>query len=158
MNAMTPTLTEQRNILEFLADPERPKQLLDLMKQAEAAEAKAKEAQAAAQVVLDANTAALAKERELQDINARKSAALRDQANELAEREKAHLAAKADDVQRLGEWEQRLKAQADAQATMQAEIDRQVNEVAAARAKLDKDLADAEAIFARAQSIKDAMG
>lgn len=154
MNAMTPTLTEQRTVLEFLADPNRPKELLDQMKAAEAAEAKAIEAQKAAQVVLDANAAALAKEREIQDINTKKSAKLRDDAQALADQVEAAKAAKADDVARLAEWENRLK-EADALAQARDDL------FAKAKAELDQRVADLDErirysseIISRAERIK----
>ena len=163
MNAQTPIqVSAERSILELLADPEllkaRAAELLEATRQAETVQQKAIAAKIEADQAMRAAAEELTKAREVQHINTRKSQVLSELQDKLAEREKALEAEHADRKKRLAEWEDRLKAQADAQATMQAEIDRQVNEVAAGRAKLTQDLADAEAIFAKAQSIKEAMG
>jgi chromosome segregation ATPase len=158
MNAMTPSITEQRTVLEFLADPNRPKELLALMKQAEAAEQKASAAKAEADAAMKAAADELTKARELQDINTKKSAALRDQAQALADKAEAIKAADDDNKARLTDWEQRLKDRAEA-LERRAE---QLGEIGAAqvmaRRKLEEDVAAANEIIDRANRITAAMG
>lgn len=162
MNAQTPDLAKDRSALELLlADPEelkaRGRELLEQIKAAEAAGAKAEAARLAAVAAERSRDATIARELQLQEVNAKKSARLQEEQAALADKVASHEFNKADDVKRLGEWEQRLKAQADAQATMQAEIDRRVNELASEREKHEADKVHCEAIFAKAQRIKDAM-
>lgn len=153
MNAMTPTETE-RNILEFMCDPERPKQLLAAVKAAETAEARANGAKAEAERAMKSVADELTKAREVQDINTKKSAKLRDDAQALADQVEAAKAAKADDVARLAEWEQRLKeadalaqARDDLFAKAKAELDQQV-------ADLDERIRYSSEIISRAERIK----
>jgi hypothetical protein len=161
MNAQTP-ITIERGILELLADPEllkaRAAELLKVMREAETVQTKAIAAKIEADQAFKAAADEVTKQRELQAINTGKVAKLTEEKAALADKLASHEANKADDKRRMVEWEAQLKAQADVQATMSAEIDRQINELAASRAKLTADLADAEAIFERAQAIKSAMG
>jgi hypothetical protein len=149
-------------VLEILADPEllkaRASELLAAAKTAETVQAKAIAAKIEADQAFKAAADEVTKQRELQDINTKKSAKLTEEKAALADKLASHEMNKADDNKRLGEWEARLKAQHDAQAEVQAEIDRQVNELAAGRAKLDADLAAAEEIFAKAEAVRSAMG
>jgi hypothetical protein len=152
MNA--PTVTEQRDVLLFLSDPHRREELLKLIGDAEAAEAKANEAKAAAEIVLKANEEALAKERELQAINTGKSAKLSEERAALADQVKAHEFNKADDNKRMGEWEGRLKAQHDAQAEVQAELDRKINALADERQAFQAEMEAATETIAKAERIR----
>lgn len=153
MTSMMPTETE-RNILEFMCDPERPKQLLETIKRAEAAEAKAIAAKAEAETSMKKATDTLTEAREVQDINTKKSAKLRDDAQALADQVEAAKVAKADDVARLTDWEQRLKeadalaqARDDLFAKAKAELDQQV-------ADLDERIRYSSEIISRAERIK----
>ncbi len=152
MNAMTPTETE-RNILEFMCDPDRPKQLLAQVKAAEAAEQKAAAARAEADAAMKAAADELTKARELQDINTKKSAALRDQAASLADLAEKMKAEKADDVARLTAWENSLKEYEANLKRRGAELD----EIGAGQVRTERELrqqlSEAQAIIEKANRI-----
>ena len=153
MNAMTPTETE-RNILEFMCDPDRPRQLLAQVKAAEAAEAKANAAKVEADAAYKLAADELAKAREVQDINTKKSQHLAQKLGELEEAAKAATAAKADDVARMAEWEQRLKAREAVVADDEAELAETKNDLDVARADLSTREAAAAEMIARAERIR----
>lgn len=156
MNAVTPVV--ERGILEMLADPDlvhaRARELVELIRQSEKAEAMARDAKASADQAMAAAAAEVARQRELQEINTRKSEHLRDKMAGLEDSITAAALAKADDVKRLGDWEQRLKDEAarlDGIAKHWAELQVQQDE---ARAAFEARLEAAQAVIERAERIK----
>ena len=154
MTAQTPTVAEQKDVLLFLSDPHRREELLKLIGDAETAQARAAAMKAEADAAHKLAADELTKAREVQDINTKKSGALRDQTAQLAEQAEALKAAKADDVAHLAAWEQRNKergAELDARAEkLAADISahaERVNEFA-------NELSAAQAIIDRAERIK----
>lgn len=147
-------ISVERSILEMMADPERPKQLLATIRAAEAAEQKAIAAKAEADAAMKAAADELTRAREVQDVNTKKSAALKEWEQRLAEAGASEDARIADAKQRLAEWEQRLKDQAAELDNRAETIRRRVAEHDGNIATFNNRLAAAEEIIARAERIK----
>lgn len=157
MTSMTPIEIE-RGILELIADPNRAKALLDTIRQAEAAEGRARVAQAEADKAMKLAADTLAQAREVQGINAAKSARLQQDAEALAQAGEDMKAAKADTEARLAEWEGRLKDREARLSEMEAACDRRVTELDARDDAMDAREAAAAETIARAERINAAMG
>jgi chromosome segregation ATPase len=157
MSVLTPVQVE-RGILELIADPSRAKELLDLIRQAEAAEARARDAKAEADAAMKVAADTLAEARAVQDVNTKKSGALRDQAQLLGEQANQLKAEHEQNKASLAEWEGRLRAQQEQLNDWNGRLEQFQRDLIERDEALMQKEAAAQEIIARAEAIKAAMG